>query len=157
MPTGPLVVVAATVPMSQMDAKSVCTDLEDLGMTASFGDTLERRGAGELWQFILQTNWADVRDGLIASGLAAGVPAGLKTLAHSAKRLSEKFGSFRQKMPQGPGTFIIRDTRNGVEFHIPAQSATEMAVWLKLLEQRPSDVSLLWDEANQEWVFHGDH
>lgn len=151
MPTGPLVVVAATVPMSDIDARSVCADLQELGINASFSDTLERRGTGELWHFILQTDWGVVRDTVIASSLAAGIPAGLKTLTHAAGHLAEKFGLFRRKMPQSPGTFVIKDIQKGIELHLPSESAADIAAWLKLLEQQTPDASVSWDEAGQEW------
>jgi hypothetical protein len=158
MSTGPLVVVAATVSMSARDVESICADLQDLGVSASLSDTLERRGAGtELWHFILQTDWGVVRDTVIASGLAAGIPAGLKTLSHAAKRLAEKFGSIRRKMPGGPGVFVIRDTRKGIELYLPADSVADVTAWLKLLEGRPPVTTLRWDEADHEWVSRGNN
>lgn len=145
--------MASSEAVPQADAARICTDLEDLGAEASFGRSVERRGIGEVWQFFLETDWAVVRDTVIASALAAGIPAGGKLVAHAAKQLADKARGLRpQVSSERPGRIVIRDTRHGIELEVPSSAAGETLAWIKLLEMPIPTISLRWDPSEKVWT-----
>jgi hypothetical protein len=135
-------------------SKQVFAAFEDIGGTVVANGKIERRGVqSEVWMFLLQTDWAVVRDTVVATALASGAPAGMAALKRGAEVLISRFRKVEKAMPENRDGFIsIRDTRTGIEIKIPADSIQEEKLWLSLLGQDlPSKPNWIWNPDTKKW------
>jgi hypothetical protein len=135
-------------------SKKLVDALDGMGGYVIASDRLERRGLpAEVWQFLLQTDWAVVRDTVVATALASGAPAGVKALHRGARALASRFKKVAETMPaDNEGAIIIRDTRTGVEFTIPSGSIQDEQLWLALVGgDLPFKSNSTWNPESREW------
>jgi hypothetical protein len=146
---------SVTVPIDDVDAIVVedhLRILDDSGVR--YRGPAEPRTVEEVWRFLIDVDWASVRDNLVAAGIGAGATGVAMAAKSGFQRLGRAVSaSSRQLAAPSDGKIVIRDMRAGVHIEIDVKSADAEEPWDALAAE--SDDSVKWDAEKKLWVPRG--
>ena len=144
--TGPVDDVTATAVEAHLGI------LDDRGIR--YRGPVEPRTAEELWRFLIDVDWASVRDNLVVAAVGAGATGIAVSIRNGFRRLGKSVSAAsRELTAPANGRIVIRDVESGVHIEIDVKSAEAEQPWDSLAAGACDSVK--WDPDRKLWVPRG--